>query len=178
MTQQTQERTQTTVFQIPRISEYADAITQIMRELKNIGASPGEIISLLKPDNKPLDSNSDNETSLELEVDIDIDILTVPAAPAKPPRKLITAQKIARTLGIYSIYGLPHAHAVSVILNHNIILDDDQYEDRVLFETNNIIVYYTLYDESVIDQVADWIEAHGMPYEIDGRYYTYYVLYR
>lgn len=165
-----QDRKQNAFTLIPSLSEFAEAAKTIIRELYDIGASPGEIIGLLRGDREPPDSSG----TLEPE---DSSFEPYDFEPYEPVKHRYTAYQIARELGIYSIYGRPHAHAVSAILNYNILIEPEHTEERMLFETSNIDVYYTLYDWHALEQAQKWVEGNGYPYEIDGFSYTYHVLY-
>lgn len=178
MNKQTQEQPQTSTFYFPRLSEYADAFSRIMRELKNIGASPGQIIGLLKNDGRPPDDSGADAAQLELELDFSIGIPVTPPVSVSQHRQLYTARQIARRLGVYSMYGRPHAHAISAILNNNLFIDDEHFEEQILFETGNVTVFYTRYDEYALGQVRDWLSSNDLPYEVDGYCYTYHIRYR
>lgn len=193
------QKNQSTFFRFPRLSEYAEAFGQMMRELKNIGASPGEIIGLLKGETDPPEATAlpvepvPPEAPKTLEeiaagfekLADDYEVLageletclknSIGAAYGK--NFPYTAYKIASKLGIYSIYGRPHAHAVSAILNNNIRIGKEHMEERLLFSSEYFDVWYTRYDGYAMNCVADWIARNGLPYDIDGFYYTYHVRY-
>lgn len=178
MNNQQRDQPQNNIFYIPRLSEYADAISRVMHELKNIGASPEQIISLLKGDGRPPGNTDTDEMKVEVDIEMEVDIPAVPASPVKYPRRMYTAYQIARELGIYSMYGRPHAHAVSAVLNNMLSLDDEHYEERLLFETGNVTVTYAVYDKYALERVRKWLFANNLPTDVEGYCYTYHFLYK
>ena len=141
-----------------QLGEYNKTANLIVHFMQKIGATPVRILSFLKKLYAPL--------GIEVEVDAFPDT-----------SNLYTAKKIATMLGIYSIYGLPHAHAVSCILNENIFIGD---EHRTVLTAgfDDFIVVSVRYDNYAVEAVRNWIKANGKPGEVDGFYRTYYLVYR
>lgn len=166
---------QNTVLPIPQLSEFVDAARLIIRELKDAGASPGEIIDFLKGTSQLPDAPQTVEIEVELEVIPEV--IEQDVKIYKPAKHTYTARQIARKLGLYSMYGKPHAHAVSAILNNNLCIGNEHKDVRILFVTEELVVYYTLYDAHAVVCAQKWVQSNDYPYEVDGFYYTYHVRY-
>jgi len=144
----------------PTLGEYNDAVKIIVNALQNIGVSPEKVVRFLNGVYEPLG------------IPIAEDFKTAAT------KRMYTATQIARKTGLYSMYGYPHAHAVSAILNHNICIGDEHKVELILFETENITVYFTRYDEYALERLRDWVSINGQPDEVDGACYTYYIRYK
>jgi hypothetical protein len=144
----------------PALGDYANAAGIIADALQSVGVSPEKVMEFLKcvcePFGFPVTENR----------------------AAYASRGMYTATQIASKLGIFSTQGRPHAHAVSAILKHNIYIGEEHTETLVLFETADFTVYYTRYDGYALERVQSWVNANGMPSEVDGAYYTYWVQYK
>jgi len=144
----------------PRLGEYNACARIIVRGLKWLGATPGEIMRFLKNTYEPLG------------IAIDID-----AEPENEPvPQWYRAGEIAERVGMYSRSGKPHALAVACILNENIIISAEN--KRVVEEDYNgyfgVGVYY---DDSALSAVIRWLIDNNWPSEVYGFSRTYHVRY-
>ena len=146
------------------IGKYADAAKLIIRELKEAGAAPHQIIDFLEGLYESFGVSFAPDPDFMLE--------------GKPEKQTYSATQIARKIGAYSENGRPHAHAVSAILNHNLYIGQEHKQTAVLFETGDFIVFYTRYDEYALARVMDWVADHGLPDFVDGQFYTYTIRYK
>ena len=87
-----------------------------------------------------------------------------------------TTSQIARIYGMYSLYGKPHAMAVSCILNENIFISN-QHKISVSANYENGIMGGFRYDGYALDMVGEWLIESGFPNEIYGFDRTYHILY-
>ena len=144
----------------PTLGEYNDAVKIILSALRNMGVAPERIIEFLDGVYEPFGISVAEDGGMA------------------GTQTMYTATQIAGLLGLYSMYGLPHAHAVSAILNHNLFIGEEHKAELVLFETTDFTVYFTRYDGYALERVRDWLEINGLPDEVDGTCYTYYIFYR
>ena len=87
-----------------------------------------------------------------------------------------TAAQIAKLFGIYSMYGNPHAQAVSCILNENIFISKE-HKFKVSANYENGIIGGFRYDEHALKKLGNWLHEHNYPREIYGFDRTYHVIY-
>ena len=88
-----------------------------------------------------------------------------------------TALQIAYICGVYSMYGNPHAHAVSCIINENLFLDS-KHKMAVSDNYATGITGGFRYDEYALQAVKDWLMDCKYPSEVYSDVRTYHVVYR
>ncbi len=152
------ERAAENTVQLPRLGEYNAAARLVVRFMQKAGAVPARILAFLQNLYEPLG-------------------VPVEAGDLTDAPQTYTAKQIARKLGVFSIYGNPHAHAVSCILNECIIIGED-HKAVVTEDFGNCIGFSVRYDEFAVQAVRDWLKDCGYPSEIEGLYCTYHVMYR
>lgn len=88
-----------------------------------------------------------------------------------------TPLQIAYICGVYSMYGNPHAHAVSCIINEHLYLNS-KHKFAVADNYMSGITGGYRYDEYALQSVKDWLADCNYPSDVysDGR--TYHVVYR
>jgi Rha family phage regulatory protein len=87
-----------------------------------------------------------------------------------------TATQIAHIYGMYSMYGNPHAQAVSCLLNENIFISKD-HKINVSANYETGIIGGFRYDEYALERVGNWLADYNYPGEIYGFDRTYHILY-
>ena len=152
------ERGVAPTIQPEQLGEYNKTANMIVHFMRKIGATPMRILSFLKKFYEPL--------GIEVEDEVFPDT-----------SHLYTAKKIATKLGIYSLYGKPHAHAVSCILNENMRIGD---EHRTVLTAgfDDFIVVSVRYDDYAVEALRNWLKANGYPGVVDGFYRNYYIRHR
>ena len=144
---------------VPRLGEYNACARIIAKGLRDRGASAEEILKFLKGVYEPL--------GIVVAEDGELD-----NAP-----QMFTAKQIAKRLGIYSVNGNPHYHAVSCILNENLFIDES-HKTIEASDYGNHIGVCVRYDEYAVQSVKDWLAEYSYPNEIYGFERTYRILYR
>ena len=142
----------------PSLSDCNETAKIVVSQLKLMGVSTNKIIEFLNSVYEPLGLTVADEDEFS----------DIPHT--------YTASQIARTFGIYSLYGRPHALAVSCLLNENIFISDE-HKISVSSNCENGIAGGFRYDEYALDKVSNWLAEYGYPNEIYGFYRTYHVLY-
>jgi Rha family phage regulatory protein len=143
---------------LPRLGEYNATARLIVRFMQKLGAAPSRILAFLQNLYEPLG------------VSVGADDLTdVP--------QTYTAKQIAKMLGVYSLYGNPHSHAISCILNENIVIGEE-HRAVVTEDYGYCIGVRIRYDEYAVQAVRDWLAENGYPGEIPGYFRNYHVLYK
>jgi len=143
----------------PRLGEYNACARIIVRNLKDLGATPEQIVAFLKGVYEPLG----------------ITVSVVGEAEFAP--LMLTAKQIAELIGIYSTNGKPHYQAVSCILNENLFIGED-HKIEVTTEYCDHIGISVRYDEHAVKAVMDWLLEYGFPEEVYGFGRTYTIRYR
>ena len=151
----------------PRLGEYNAYARIIMRGLKWIGATPGQIMRFLKNTYEPLGINVGDGADLGDDAD---------ACSGEPAQRWYRAGEIAEGLGINSLHGKPHAQAVACILSENIFIGAAhmRVETEAFGGCTNIRV---LYDIDALRAVIRWLIDNDWPEEVHGFARTYYVQY-
>jgi len=143
----------------PRLGEFNACARLIVRCLRDMGASPEQILRFLTGVYEPLG----------ISVLADDEIMDAP--------RMYTAKQIAQMLGIYSQSGNPHYQAVACILNENIFISDD----HKIVETEDYGSHVGIcvrYDDYALHSVKNWLSDYDYPNEIYGFGRTYRVLYK
>jgi len=142
----------------PSLSDCNETAKIVVSQLKAMGVSTNKIIEFLNNVYEPLGLTVADEDELN----------DIPHT--------FTATQLAKELGIYSLYGRPHAQAVSCILNENIFISD-KHKISVSSNYENGIAGGFRYDECALEKVSNWLAEYGNPSEIYGFYRIYHVLY-
>ena len=142
----------------PSFSDCNETAKIVISQLKTLGASTKRIIEILNGIYEPLGILIADEYELD----------DIP--------QTYTASQLAKIYGMYSLYGNPHAQAVSSILNENLFISDEhKLSVSANYETG--VCGGFRYDEFALKSVGDWLTCHGYPNEIYGFDRTYHVLY-
>ena len=88
-----------------------------------------------------------------------------------------TPLQIAYVCGVYSMYGNPHAHAVSCILNEHLYIDS-KHKFAVADNYMSGIIGGFRYDEYALQAVKDWLADCNYPSDVYSDTRTYHVVYR
>ena len=88
-----------------------------------------------------------------------------------------TPLQMAYLTGVYSMYGNPHAHAISCILNEHLRIARDHKFPAIPEYLRGIVTGFR-YDEQALEAVKDWLEAERYPSGIQTYGRTYHVVYR
>jgi hypothetical protein len=142
------ERTVKEAVQLPRLGEYNAAARLIVRAMQRMGASLEQIFTFIKNLYQPL--------GITIEIDEPCDI-----------PQLYTAKQVAKLIGLYSMNGNPHAHAVACILNEHLFIGD---EHKTVVTTDfgygsGVCVHY---DRYALNAVVEWLLRFRQPREIRG----------
>ena len=143
----------------PTLSDCNDTAKIVIDQLKRTGATTYRILDFLD----------------ELYEPIGIEVLEANEFNTLP--QTYTALQIAYVCGVYSLYGNPHAHAVSCIINENLFIDD-KHKIAVSDNYANGITGGLRYDEYTLDAVKQWLIDCKYPREIYSDTRTYHVIYR
>jgi Rha family phage regulatory protein len=152
------ERAATEKIRPPRLGEYNAAARLVVRFMQKMGAAPARILTFLQNLYEPLG-------------------IPVGADDLADTPQTYTAKQIAALLGVYSLYGNPHAHAVSCILNENIFIGEE-HKTVSTADLGWCISLSTRYDDYAMQAVRSWLAEHGRPGEICGLFRVYHVLYK
>ena len=143
---------------LPTLADYNDTAKIVIAQLRRIGVTNDRIIYFLNNLYEPLGISIANDEDLSIPY-------------------TYTATQIAWIYGVYSLYGNPHAHAVSCIINENMCLNSkhklissDNYDSNV--------PYNYRYDEYALEMVGDWLDVYGYPSSIYASHCTYHVIYK
>jgi len=150
----------------PRLGEYNACARIVTRTMRDLGATPEDMLLFLQELYRPL--------GITIEADIETDLDDEPQQVRKP--RLYTAKQIAEMLGIYSINGNPHPQAVSCILNENLCISD-AHRAVATFDCGDYLGISIQYDEYAVKSVRDWLREYGYPSEVYGVDRTYNVRY-
>ena len=142
----------------PRLGEINACSRIIVRGMKDLGATPEQIMYVLQDAYKPFGIHFDFET----------DDITAP--------RWYNANSIARECGLYSLYGKPHGQAVACILNEIICIGEEH--KRMETDHNGFQVgFSTLYDDHALVSVLQWLCNYHCPDKVYGFERTYHVQY-
>ena len=142
----------------PRLGEFNACARLIVRALRDMGATPEQVIGFLKGVYEPFGISVAEEGEFD-------------NAP-----KMYTAKQIAKMLGIYSVGGNPHYQAVACILNENVFISDI-HKSVATEDYGSHVGVCVRYDDFAVQSVRDWLKEYGYPCEVYGFERTYRVLY-
>jgi Rha family phage regulatory protein len=143
----------------PTLSDCNDTAKIVIDQLKRTGATTYRILDFLSELYEPL--------GLAVLEDGEFDDIP----------QTYTALQIAWLCGVYSLYGNPHAHAVSCIINENLFISDKhRYATSDNYASG--ITGGMRYDEYALESVKQWIADCKYPREIYSDIRTYHVVYR
>ena len=142
----------------PTLADCNSTAKVVVPQLTSMGVSTEKVIGFLNDVYKPLGLTVTDEQ----------EFIDIPYT--------FTASQIARTYGMYSLYGRPHAMAVSGILNENIFISN---EHKISVSANYEIGIAGgfRYDEYALEEVGGWLAENDFPNEIYGFDRTYHVIY-
>ena len=144
---------------LPTLSDCNDTAKIVIDQLKRTGATTYRMLDFLDELYEPLG----------LEVIEDNEFDDVP--------QTYTALQMAYLCGVYSLYGNPHAHAVSCILNEHLFMGDN-HKIAVSDDYLSGITGGFRYDEYALDAVRNWLANCNYPNSIFSNARTYHVVYR
>ena len=144
---------------LPTLSDFNETAKIVIAQLKRIGVTNDRIIYFLNNLYEPLGITISDKD----------DFTDIPCT--------YTAKQIAWIYGIYSLYGNPHAHAVSCIINENMFLNPKHKIPLAESYGGALPVSYR-YDEQILKAVGEWLKDYKYPCEVYGTYCTYRVLYK
>jgi len=144
---------------LPTLSDCNDTAKIVVDQLKRTGATTYRILDFLN----------------ELYEPIGIDVLEDSEFDNSP--QTYTPLQIAYVCGVYSMYGNPHAHAVSCILNEHLYIDNP-HKFAVSDNYMSGVTGGFRYDEYALQAVNDWLMDCNYPSNIYSDSRTYHVVYR
>ena len=142
----------------PRLGEINACVRILVRGMKNLDATPEQVMDFLKETYGPFGIN----------VDVASNDTTAP--------RWYNANGIARECGMYSMYGKPHSQAAAFILNEIIGIKEEHKRieaDHYGFQVG----FSTLYDDYALVSLMQWLVDNGCPNNIHALGRTYYVQY-
>jgi Rha family phage regulatory protein len=148
-----------TVIHTPRLGEYNACARIIIRAMRDIGATPEQVIRFVKSIYEPLGISVTNDGDL-----------------SDTPR-MYTAQQIAGMYGVYSFNGNLHAQAVSCIINENLLIGD-KHKSVITTDYGGYTNISVRYDDYAAQAVREWLDENGYPNEIYGFERTFRVIYK
>jgi Rha family phage regulatory protein len=143
----------------PKLGAFNKAATLIANAYQNAGANSGEIVQFLENVYEPLG----------------IEVLGDGLQYSGLPANMYSPFQMAVKLGIFSMYGRPHAHAIGAILRKlNIspehkIITPARYGDHI-----GIVLRY---DEFAFDELRNWLINNDFPYEFQSDYCVFHLRY-
>ena len=144
---------------LPTLSDCNNTAKIVVDQLKRTGASTYRILDFLDELYEPVG----------IAVLEDSEFADIP--------QTYTALQIAYICGVYSMYGNPHAHAVSCILNEHLYIDTT-HKFAVADNYASSIMGGFRYDEYALQAVKDWLADCRYPCNIYSDCRTYHVVYR
>lgn len=143
----------------PTLSDCNNAAQIIVSQLKRAGAPAKRILGILENLYKPLGITVMDKNELD----------NIP--------QTYSASQIAWICGMFSLYGNPHASAVSCIINENLLIGSGH---KFAVSENYIdgVANSFRYDDYALEEVKIWLESYKYPNSIYGISRTYHVIYR
>ena len=143
----------------PTLKESNDTAKIVIKHLKSAGATTRKILGFLEKLYKPHGITFAEGGEFD----------NIP--------QTYSATQIAWLCGIFSLYGNPHAQAVSCIINENLLIGNGHI--FTVSECNAEGCAHSFrYDEYVLEDVKQWLNSYDYPHEIYGVSRTYHVIYR
>ena len=144
---------------VPRLGEYNAASRLIVRAMRNLGATPNQVITFIKGVYEPLGFTVMSE---ELAAHLS---------------KMFTAKQIAAILGLYSLNDKPHPQAAACLINE-VLFIGDEHKSVVTMDYGDHIGVCIRYDRHALNAAEDWLYDNGFPNEIKGLGRTYHITYK
>ena len=144
---------------LPTLSDCNDTAKIVVRQLKRTGATTYRILDFLD----------------ELYQPLGIELLKSGEFSDIP--QTYSAIQIARICGVYSLYGNPHAQAVSCILNEHLCVGEE-HKLAVSDDWTGGIMSRFRYDQYALERVQEWLNILNYPRNIYSDYRVYHVVYR
>jgi Rha family phage regulatory protein len=136
----------------PRLAVFNKAIRTVMGGLNFADASADFVMKFLQDAYKPFG---------------------IEVADVGEQSRFYSASIIARALGVYSLYGNPHAHAVAAIIDKL----DINLGGHIEVAPYGLVGFSVRYDITVAEAVEDWLITHGKPLNIPYNGFEYHVRY-
>jgi Rha family phage regulatory protein len=136
----------------PRLAVFNKAIRTVMGGLNFAEASADFVMKFLQDAYKPFG---------------------IEVADVGEQSRFYSAGIIARALGVYSLYGNPHAHAVAAIIDKL----DMNLGGHIEVAPYGMVGFSVRYDITVAEAVEDWLITHGKPLNIPYNGFEYHVRY-
>ncbi|GHV39572.1 hypothetical protein FACS189490_03400 [Clostridia bacterium] len=136
----------------PRLAVFNKAIRTVMGGLNFADASADFVMKFLQDAYKPFG---------------------IEVADVGEQSRFYSASIIARALGVYSLYGNPHAHAVAAIIDKL----DMNIGGHIEVAPYGIVGFSVRYDITVAEAVEDWLITHGKPLNIPYNGFEYHICY-
>jgi Rha family phage regulatory protein len=136
----------------PRLAVFNKAIRTVMGGLNFAEASSDFVMKFLQDAYKPFG---------------------IEVADFGEQSRFYSASVIARALGVYSLYGNPHAHAVAAIIDKL----DMNLGGHIEVAPYGMVGFSVRYDIAVAEAVEDWLIAHGKPLNIPHEGFEYHIVY-
>ena len=144
---------------LPTLSDCNDTAKIVIDQLKRTGATTYRILDFLDELYEPMGIAITTESEFD----------DIP--------QTYTPLQIAYICGVYSMYGNPHAHAVSCILNEHLCIDS-RHKFAVADNYMSGITGSFRYDEYALKAVKDWLTDCNYPSDVYSDSRTYHVVYR
>lgn len=144
---------------LPTLSDCNDTAKIVVEQLKRTGATTYRILDFLDELYEPI--------GIAITADGEFDDIP----------QTYTALQIAYMCGVYSMYGNPHAHAVSCILNEHLYIDGE-HKFAVADNYASSIMGGFRYDEYALQAVKNWLVDCNYPCDVYSDSRTYHVVYR
>ena len=135
----------------PRLSEFNSAVRNVLSGMSQCYTLPQRVMSFLRGVYEPLGINVQDELD---------------------ETEYLSATQIAGLLGIYSITGRPHGHAVSAIISR--LGNVGHHSIAVPYGLVGVMIRY---DRHIVEQVRQWIESNNYPAEVPHLYFCYHIYY-
>ncbi|GHV10534.1 hypothetical protein FACS1894219_00130 [Clostridia bacterium] len=136
----------------PRLAVFNKAIRTVMGGLNFADASADFVMKFLQDAYKPFG---------------------IEVADVGEQSRFYSAGVIAHALGVYSLYGNPHAHAVAAIIDKL----DMNIGGHIEVAPYGLVGFSVRYDITIAEAVEDWLIAHGKPLNIPYNGFEYHICY-
>jgi len=135
----------------PRLSEFNSAVRNVLSGMSYCLTRPGRVMSFLHGVYDPL--------GIDVQSELD-------------ETEYLSATQIARFLGIYSVTGRPHGHAVAAIISRF-----DDLGHHTIAVPYGLVGVMIRYDWSIVDKVSEWIWENDNPRDVSYLDFFYHIYY-
>jgi hypothetical protein len=136
----------------PRLAVFNKAVSTVMGGLNAAHAPVNTVMKFLRDSYRPFG---------------------ITVAKISDCSRFYSAGIIARALGVYSLYGNPHAHAVAAIIDKL----DMNLGGHIEVAPYGSVGFSVRYDATVAEAVEGWLIAHGKPHNIPHDGFEYHIVY-